>query len=145
MAYDMYQEIILQHYRAPRNFGTLAGATRSGEESNPLCGDHIRFDLQLDAAGTLVEDVRFSGDGCAISVASASLLTQRVKGKPLAEVQGLTREDIFKLVGIPLSPVRVKCALTGFVALGRALHPEASSSAGADRAPSPERSGASPA
>jgi nitrogen fixation protein NifU and related proteins len=122
MAYDMYQEIILQHYRAPKNFGSIPDATRAGEENNPLCGDHIRLELKLDPSQTLVEDVKFSGDGCAISVASASLLTQRVKDKSISEVEKITREDVFKLIGIPLSPVRIKCALTGFVALGRALH-----------------------
>jgi nitrogen fixation NifU-like protein len=127
--YDMYQEIILQHYRAPRNFGNLASPTLVGEESNPLCGDHIRMELQLDEGRRTVEDVRFSGDGCAISVASTSLLTQKIKGRPVAEAEQLTREDIMKLVGVPLSPVRVKCALTGFVALGRALHGEAATGA----------------
>lgn len=121
MAYDMYQEIILQHYRAPRNFGPLEGADLSGEESNPLCGDHITLRLKLSEDRSHVADVRFDGDGCAISVASTSLLTEKLKGRPLAEVQQLTRDDVLKLVGIPLSPVRVKCALTGFAALGRAL------------------------
>jgi nitrogen fixation NifU-like protein len=133
MAYDMYQEIILQHYRAPKNFGPLPDATLSGEESNPLCGDHIRVELKLDPERSRVEDIHFSGDGCAISVASASLLTQAVKGRSLPEVQRMTREDVFKLVGIPLSPVRVKCALTGFAAMGRALHggrPEESAAEG---------------
>lgn len=120
----MYQELILQHYRAPRNFGTLPDASASGEESNPLCGDHIRMELKFDPARTRLEEVRFSGDGCAISVASSSLLTERIKGKPLEEVERLTRDDVFHLLGIPLSPVRIKCALTGFVALGRALHGE---------------------
>ena len=125
MAYDMYQEIILQHYRTPANFGTLPAPDLSGEESNPLCGDHILLQLKLSHDRTSVDEVRFSGDGCAISVASTSLLTQKVKGMKLDEVQRLTREDVLKLVGIPLSPVRVKCALTGFSALGRALHPGA--------------------
>ncbi len=125
MAYDMYQELILQHYRSPRNFGALDGATMVGEESNPLCGDHIRFQLTIDPATKSVREVRFDGDGCAISMASASMLTDRVKGHPLEEVGHLTRDDVLKLLAIPLSPVRVKCALTGFVALGRALHPEA--------------------
>ncbi|MCI4319123.1 MAG: iron-sulfur cluster assembly scaffold protein [Thermoplasmata archaeon] len=125
MAYDMYQEIILQHYRSPKNFGTLVEPDLVGEESNPLCGDHITLQLKLDAARLNVEDVRFSGDGCAISVASASMLTQKVKGLSLDAVQKLTRDDVIKLVGIPLSPVRVKCALTGFAALGRALYGEA--------------------
>jgi nitrogen fixation protein NifU and related proteins len=124
MAYDMYQEIILQHYRSPKNFGAMANPSLVGEESNPLCGDHIRMQLAVDPATNSVREVRFDGDGCAISMASASMLTEKVKGRPVEEVGRLTREDVLKLVGIPLSPVRVKCALTGFSALGRALHPE---------------------
>jgi nitrogen fixation protein NifU and related proteins len=120
--FDMYQEIILQHYRAPKNFGTIADPTLTGEESNPLCGDHLRIDLRLDAGRTRVEEVRFSGDGCAISVAAGSMLTEAIRGKPMPEVRKMTQDDMLKLVGIPLSPVRVKCALTGFAALGRALH-----------------------
>lgn len=122
--YDMYQEVILQHYRSPQNFGPLEGADRVGEESNPLCGDHITLRLKVDPATQRIEEVRFQGDGCAISIASTSLLTGKVAGLTVDEAGHLTREDVLKLVGIPLSPVRVKCALTGFVALGRALHPE---------------------
>src|ERR1700686_4340654 len=138
MAFDMYQEIILQHYRTPQNFGMLEGAELSGEESNPLCGDHIRIQLKLDHSRSQVEDVKFSGDGCAISVASTSLLTVKLKGSSLEAAGQLTREDVIKLVGIPLSPVRVKCALTGFAALGHALHPGAES---ATDASSPETPG----
>jgi nitrogen fixation NifU-like protein len=134
----MYQEIILQHYKSPRNFGSLEGAEFVGEESNPLCGDHIRIQLRLDAARSTVEQVRFDGDGCAISMASASMLTDKVKGKPLADVTQLTRDDVLKMIGIPLSPVRIKCALTSFTALGRALHPEpARSPLVAERSPGP--------
>jgi nitrogen fixation protein NifU and related proteins len=122
MAYDMYQEIILQHYRAPKNFGELADADLSGEESNPNCGDHITVQLKLDGAKQTIADFKFHGDGCAISIASASMLSQKVKGGSLEEVRKIQREDVLKLVAIPLSPVRVKCALTGFAALGRALH-----------------------
>ena len=122
MAFDMYQEIILQHYRSPRNFGRLEHPDLAGEESNPLCGDHIRLELKLDAAShQKIERVGFSGDGCAISVASSSMLTQKLEGLSLDDARRLQRDDILKLVGIPLSPVRVKCALTGFAALGRAL------------------------
>jgi nitrogen fixation NifU-like protein len=134
-AFDMYQEIILQHYKSPRNFGPLAGAELVGEESNPLCGDHIRFQLKLDPGHQTVSDVRFDGDGCAISVASASMLTEKVKGQPMESVARLTRDDVLTMLGIPLSPVRIKCALTGFTALGRALHPE-QASAGAPGSPS---------
>ncbi len=130
MAYDMYQEIILQHYRAPHHFGPLDGADRTGEESNPLCGDHITLRLKLDAAQERIEEVRFEGDGCAISLASASMLTDAIAGKTVAEAKQMTRDDVFGLLGIPLSPARVKCALTGFVALGKALHPEYAASPG---------------
>jgi nitrogen fixation NifU-like protein len=119
---DMYQERILQHYRAPKNFGTMPEPTMAAEESNPLCGDHIRIELKLDEAKTTLEDIKFSGDGCAISMASASLMTVQLRGKPMEEVRRLTQDDVIKLLAIPLSPVRIKCALTGFSALGQALH-----------------------
>ncbi len=130
MAYDMYQERILEHYRKPRNSGHLEHPDLSGDESNPLCGDHIEVELKLDPKGSTVEDIRFSGDGCAISVASASLLTLRIKGMPVSEIVKLTQEDMEKLVGVPLSPVRIKCAMTSFVALSHALSsPKASAPA----------------
>jgi len=119
--YDMYQEIILQHYRAPKNFGELAHPDLSGEESNPNCGDHLTFQLKLDETKQSVTEIRFHGDGCAISMASASMLTTKIAGRTLEEVRKISRDDVLKLVAIPLSPVRVKCALTGYAALGRAL------------------------
>jgi nitrogen fixation protein NifU and related proteins len=129
MAYDMYQEVILQHYRSPRNFGPLEGADRQGDESNPLCGDHITMRLKLDPTSHAIAEVRFQGDGCAISVASASMLTEKLAGLSLEDAGRLSQDDVLKSLGIPLSPVRVKCALTGYAALGRALHP-----AGAEKA-----------
>jgi nitrogen fixation NifU-like protein len=119
--YDMYQEIILQHYRAPKNFGELAHPDLSGEESNPNCGDRITVQLKLDESKQSIAEVRFHGEGCAISMASASMLTLKLAGQPLEAVRKITRDDVLKLVAIPLSPVRVKCALTGFAAFGRAL------------------------
>jgi nitrogen fixation protein NifU and related proteins len=130
MAYDMYQEVILQHYRAPKNFGPLANASRVGEESNPLCGDHITLRLHVDPSGTKIDEVKFEGDGCAISIASTSMLTERLAGISLEEARRLTRDDVINKLGIPLSPVRVKCALTGFAALGKALHPELAKTTG---------------
>ena len=118
---DLYQEVILQHYRSPKNFGALDGATAVGAESNPLCGDHIEIRLRIDPSGGRLEEVRFTGDGCAISMASASMMTEKIKGEPMERVRAMTQEDVLKLLGIPLSPVRIKCALTPFVALGRAL------------------------
>ena len=125
MAWDMYQEIILQHYRSPKNFGPLEGADHVGEESNPLCGDHITMRLKVDPAGQKIRSVRFEGDGCAISVASSSMLTEKLEGLTLEAAGQMTRDDVLQMLGIPLSPIRIKCALTGFTALGRALHPEA--------------------
>jgi nitrogen fixation NifU-like protein len=122
--YDMYQETILQHYRSPKNFGPLEGAQLSGEESNPLCGDHITMRIKFDPGSQRIEAVKFEGDGCAISVASASMLTETVTGLRLEEAKRLERDDVLKHLGIPLSPARVKCALTGFAALGKALHSE---------------------
>ncbi len=124
----MYQEVILAHYRSPHNYGPLEGADRVGEESNPTCGDHITLRLKVDPSNHRIDQVRFEGDGCAISMASASMLTDRIAGLPLDEAGRLSGDDVLKALGIPLSPVRVKCALTGFVALGRALHPAAPSS-----------------
>jgi nitrogen fixation protein NifU and related proteins len=123
MAWDMYQEVILQHYRTPKNFGPLDGANREGEESNPLCGDHITMRLKVDAGSQKIDAVRFQGDGCAISVASASMLTEKLAGLTLDEAGKITRDDVLGQLGIPLSPVRIKCALTGYAALGKALHP----------------------
>jgi nitrogen fixation NifU-like protein len=106
---DFYRQNILDHYQNPRNFGTLEKPDISAEDSNPLCGDKIRIDL-LVKNGT-VEDVRFSGVGCSISRAAASMLTEEVKGKTLEEVKAIGRDEVLEMLGIELGPVRLKCAL----------------------------------
>ncbi len=106
---DFYREYILDHYRNPRNRGTIESPDITYEDSNPLCGDELRIDLLVQDG--LVDDVKFSGRGCAISQASASMLTEMIEGKPLDEVKRISRDDILEMLGIPLSPVRVKCAL----------------------------------
>ncbi|HNP69653.1 MAG TPA: SUF system NifU family Fe-S cluster assembly protein [Kouleothrix sp.] len=108
---DMYREVILEHYKHPHNAGTLAAADISHEDSNPLCGDRIRIDVQV--ADGAVADIRFQGRGCAISQAAASLLTDEIKGKTLDEVRAFSKDDMLDLIGIPLdkNPVRIKCAL----------------------------------
>jgi nitrogen fixation NifU-like protein len=108
---DFYREEILEHYTHPHNYGTLEQADISHEEDNPLCGDRIRFDIQLDEDGETVKDVRFSAVGCAISKASASMLTDLLIGQTLDEIKALTNEDVVDELGIDLGPVRLKCAL----------------------------------
>ncbi len=117
---DLYRDEILEHYREPHNFGTLDAPTASHEGHNPLCGDRITIMLTVDEAG-IVSDVAFSGRGCAISQASASMLTDEVKGRPLAEVEAMQNQDILDLLGIEISPARLKCALLSLDTLQRAL------------------------
>ncbi|MGW8178777.1 MAG: Fe-S cluster assembly sulfur transfer protein SufU [bacterium] len=108
---DFYREEILEHYTHPHNYGTLDEPDISHEESNPLCGDRIRFDIQLDEDGQTVKDVRFSAVGCAISKASASMLTDLLVGQTLDEIKAMTKQDVIDELGIELGPVRLKCAL----------------------------------
>jgi nitrogen fixation NifU-like protein len=108
---DFYRKEILEHYTHPHHYGTLEEADISHEEDNPLCGDRVRFDIVLAEDGETVEDVRFSGVGCAISKASASMLSDLIIGRTLDEIRALTKEDILDELGIDLGPVRLKCAL----------------------------------
>ena len=117
---DLYRDEILEHYREPHNFGTLESPDAAYEGHNPLCGDRISIMLAIDEAGT-ISDVAFSGRGCAISQASASLLTDEIKGRPLSEVAGMRNQDILDLLGIEISPARLKCALLSLETLQRAL------------------------
>ncbi len=109
---DFYKEYIHDHYRNPRNFGMLEAPDATFEDLNPLCGDRIRFDLQLDAQDR-ISDVRFSGKGCAISQASASMLSESLKGESLADVARLSSDRVLENVGIGISPARMKCAMLG--------------------------------
>lgn len=106
---DLYRQNILDHYQNPRNFGTLEHPDISAEDSNPLCGDEIRIDLKV--RGGKIEDVRFTGKGCSISRAAASMLTEEIRGKTLEEVKRIGRDDVLEMLGIELGPVRLKCAL----------------------------------
>jgi nitrogen fixation protein NifU and related proteins len=108
---DFYRDYILDHYRSPRNFGTLDRPDVAAEDVNPLCGDQIKIELKLEDG--VVSDVRFSGKGCAISQASASMLTESVKGMKLTDVARLSKEVVLENVGIGISPTRMKCAMLG--------------------------------
>lgn len=108
---DFYRDYILDHYRNPRNFGSIENADLEAEDLNPLCGDQIRMQVKLD--GGVVSDVRFSGKGCAISQASASMLTEAIKGMKLSDVAKLSKDVVLENVGIGISPTRMKCAMLG--------------------------------
>jgi nitrogen fixation NifU-like protein len=116
-AADIYKELILDYYRNPRNFGKLDRFDISSHDTNPLCGDEI--DIQIKVGdGNKIEQIKFFGKGCAISQASASMLTELAKGKDLTWVKQLAKEDILKMLGTPdLGPTRIKCALLGMKVL----------------------------
>lgn len=106
---NIYQEELLDHYENPSNYGTLPNPDISHTEDNPLCGDQIRIDLVVEDDS--VKAVKFCGHGCTISQAAASMLTEAIEGKSLDEIKKLTKDDILDMIGIPLGPVRLKCAL----------------------------------
>jgi len=116
---DLYRDYILEHYRRPHNFGVLDNATTTQEGANPLCGDRIT--LQLRVTDAHIAGVGFTGRGCAISQASTSLLTDEIKGKPVDKAASITSGDVLELLGIEISPARMKCALLSLETLQGAL------------------------
>lgn len=110
MSSDLYREQIIDLYENPLNFGELDPNDFTYEEDNPLCGDVVRIDVRVDEDNRIAE-VRWRGEGCAISQASASLLTEEIKGMTLDEVKAFPKERLLDLIGVPLSMARVKCAL----------------------------------
>lgn len=117
---SFYREQIMDHYRNPRYRGHLAVPTASHEELNPLCGDMIHIDVAT--VDGMLADARFEGHGCAVSQASASMLLEEVVGKPLVEIAAFTRDDLFALIGVTLSPARMKCALLPLAVLRATLN-----------------------
>lgn len=130
---DLYREVILDHFKNPRNFGKLKNPTASFSLYNSACGDKITIELKIKSRLSgipqktgnydlrIIEDIRFSGEGCAISMASASMLTEKVLGKNIEEVQKLKTKDILKMLGIILTPTRLKCALLPLEVLHKTL------------------------
>ncbi len=116
---NLYREHILDHYANPRNQGTLDGADISCEWDNPVCGDVVRIDLRLQNGR--VSEARFSGQGCVISMAAASMLTEEIVGKTVEELRALQDEDIFRILGITLGSVRAKCGLLPLQVLQKGL------------------------
>jgi len=115
MSSEIYKDIILDYYRNPRNFGDLPDPDVRAKDSNPLCGDII--EMQLKIKDGKVDDIRFKGKGCAISQASASMLTEAVKGKTLDEIKAMGKPNVLELLGIDPGPTRIKCALLGLKVL----------------------------
>ena len=119
---DFYREVILDHYKNPRGHGVIEDADAEAEGQNPLCGDEVSIYVEFGEDGETIEDVKFSGRGCAISLAATSMLMEMVVGKTASEIAGLPKEALLEEVGIPLTPVRLKCALLGLGVLKVALH-----------------------
>jgi nitrogen fixation NifU-like protein len=118
----MYREVILDHYKNPRGHGTIDDADAHAEGMNPLCGDEVDIYVSFDDDGETIEEVKFSGRGCAISQAATSMLMEMVEGRKAADVAAMSKDELLEEVGIPLTPVRLKCALLGLGVLKVALH-----------------------
>jgi nitrogen fixation NifU-like protein len=117
---SLYREVILDHYKNPRGHGVIDGPDAEAEGQNPLCGDEVSIAVSFE--GDTIADVKFQGRGCAISQAATSMLMDMVKGRSAEEVASMSREELLDEVGIPLTPVRLKCALLGLGVLKLALH-----------------------
>jgi len=115
----LYSDILLDHFKHPRNYGTLPASDISSENFNPLCGDRIRIELKLN--GSVVQDVRFKGDGCAISTAAASLLTELIMGAELEDVAAISDEELISALQSNIQPARLQCALLALEALRAGL------------------------
>jgi len=116
---DLYRDYILEHYRRPHNFGVLDTPTATFEGANPLCGDRIT--MQLGIRDGVVAEIAFTGRGCAISQASASLLTDEIMGMPVEKAEAFRADDLLELLGIEISPARLKCAMLSLETLEHAL------------------------
>ena len=119
---QLYREVILDHYKNPRGHGVMENADAEAEGQNPLCGDEVSIYVAFGEDGDTIDDVMFSGRGCAISQAATSMLMEMTQGRSATEVASLPREELLDELGIPLTPVRLKCAILGLTTLRLALH-----------------------
>ena len=118
--YDMYQEIILDYYRNPRNKGKLDNPDAESEDVNPSCGDKVKINLKIK--DNKIKDIKFNGEGCAISQSAVSMLTEAIKGKTLKEASKFSKKELLETLGIELSASRLKCALLGLKVFKTALY-----------------------
>ena len=119
---ELYREVIIDHWKNPRGHGVIEDPDVEVEGQNPLCGDEVSIYVSFEPDGETIEDVKFSGRGCAISQAATSMLTEMVKGRKASEVAALPKEELLDEIGIPLTPIRLKCAILGLGVLKVALH-----------------------
>jgi nitrogen fixation NifU-like protein len=119
---QMYREVILDHYKNPRGHGTLDPADAHAEGQNPLCGDEVSIYVAFAEDGETIDEVKFSGRGCAISQAATSMLMEMVAGRSATDVATLDKQELLDEIGIELTPVRLKCAMLGLTTLKVALH-----------------------
>ena len=119
---QLYREVILDHYKNPRGHGAIPDADAQAEGQNPLCGDEVSIYVSFGDDGDTIDDVKFEGRGCAISQAATSMLIEMVQGRSATEVAALPKEELLEEIGIPLTPVRLKCAILGLGVLKVALH-----------------------
>jgi len=116
---ELYREVLLDHYKNPHNKGVILRPNIHKEDSNPLCGDMVEIFIRLNEEK--IENITFEGKGCVISQASASMLTDELKGKTLKDVQSMTREDLLDLIGLQLTPARIKCAMLPLTAIKKGI------------------------
>jgi nitrogen fixation protein NifU and related proteins len=119
---QMYREQILDHYKNPRSHGVVEDADAQAEGVNPLCGDEVTISVAFAEDGDTIRDIAFEGRGCAISQASSSMLMEMVKGRKASEVAAMPKDELLEEIGIPLTPIRLKCAILGLGVLKLALH-----------------------
>ena len=117
---DMYQEELLDHYKNPRNAGSLSNPDIEFSDTNPLCGDEIKVTAKIK--NETIEDIKFDARGCAISVAAASKLSEVLKNKPISEIKRMDNKEVLDLLGVPISPMRLKCALLSLRALQKGIY-----------------------
>jgi nitrogen fixation NifU-like protein len=119
---QMYREQILDHYKSPRGYGVVEDADARAEGMNPLCGDEVTISVAFADDGDTIRDIAFEGRGCAISQAASSMLMEMVKGRRASEVAAIPKDELLDEIGIPLTPIRLKCAILGLGVLKVALH-----------------------
>ena len=119
---DLYREVILDHYKNPRGHGVIEDADAEAEGQNPLCGDEVSIYVAFGDDGETIDDVKFLGRGCAISQAATSMLMEMTKGRTATDVAELDKDELLAEIGVPLTPVRLKCAMLGLTTLKVALH-----------------------